>query len=191
MNDKTIEISNNKINDRLKVFYGVVALIIAWYFHVSKEDKISYSDLHNITDVITNKTELIDRPKKDPYIIIQLKSYPAFSFRIDGDALQATRVKRYLKQVNVGDTLNLDILIDDYQTKISKEKESGFWDGIFDDSEIDVYGLSDSNTTYLDVLDYNVERKGTHEGIVLFLGFMGFIVLGRGVYLLAFEKSAY
>lgn len=163
--------------------FGGLFLYAAYHFYLTKDSEINYSELHTITDVITNKAEIEKGSKGSRSIRIKLKSYPTFSFDIAGNGYSATYSSDYVANVKISDTLNLDIMKDEYQMKITKEKQLGFWDKTVNYSFISVYGLRDKNNTYLTLSDYNNEHKSdTPIGIWLF-GLVGLFVLGSGLYL--------
>jgi hypothetical protein len=162
---------------------GGLFLYTAYHFYLTKDNEIKYSELQTITDVITNKAEIEKGSKGSRSIRIKLKSYPTFSFDIAGNGYSATYASDYVANVKIGDTLNLDIMKDEYQMKLTKEKSLGFWDKTINYSFISVYGLRDKNNTYLNLTDYNnVHKSDTPIGIWVF-GLAGLFVLGSGLYL--------
>lgn len=165
------------------IILGGLFLYAAYHFYLTKDNEINYPELHTITDVITNKAEIKKGSKGSRSIGIKLKSYPSFSFNIAGNGYSASDASDYVANVKIGDTLNLDIMKDEYQMKLTKEKPLGFWDKAVNYSFISVYGLRDKNNTYLNLRDYNNEHKSdTPIGIWLF-GLVGLFVVGSGLYL--------
>jgi hypothetical protein len=163
--------------------FGGLSLFVAYHFYLTKDNEINYSELQTITDVITNKAEIKKGSKGSRSIRIKLKSYPSFSFDIAGNGYSATYASDYVTNVKIGDTLSLDIIKDEYQMKLTKEKPLGFWDKTINYSFILVYGLRDKNNSYLNLSDYNNEHKSDSPiGIWLF-GLVGLFVLGVGLYL--------
>ena len=164
---------------------GGLFLYAAYHFYLTKDNEIKYSEFQTITDVITNKAIIEKGSKGSRSIRIKLKSYPSINFDIAGNGYSATYSSVYVANVKIGDTLNLDIMKDEYQMKLTKEKPLGFWDKTVNYSFISVYGLRDKNNTYLNLTDYNNEHKSdTPIGIWLF-GLVGLFVLGSGLYLFA------
>ncbi len=168
---------------------GGLFMYAAYHFYLTKDNEIKYSELQTITDVIINKAEIEKGSKSSRSIRVELKSYPSFSFGIAGNGYSASHASDYVANVQIGDTLNLDIMKDEYQMKITKEKPLGFWDKTVNYSLISVYGLRDKNNIYLNLTDYNNEHKSdTPIGIWLF-GLAGLCVLGSGLYLLCKETT--
>lgn len=166
---------------------GGLFLYASYHFYLTIDNEIKYSKLHTVTDVITNKAEIVKGSKSSRSIRIKLKSYPSFNFDIAGNGYSATYSLDYVSNVKIGDTLSVDIMKDEYQIKITKEKQPGFWDKTVNYSFISVYGLRDKNNSYLILSDYNNEHKSDKPiGIWLF-GLVGLFVLGSGLYL--FKKS--
>lgn len=154
----------------------------AYHFFLIRINDLKYSELQTIADVITNRAEIEVGSRGSRSIIIKLKSYPLFRFNIVGNGFSATHVSDYVANVKIGDTLNLDIKKDEYQMKLTKEKELGFWDKTVNYSLISVYGLRDKNYSYLTLADYNSEyKKDAPIGFVL-LGFIGIFMLSGGLY---------
>ncbi len=162
---------------------GGVFLYLGYDCYATKDKEVIYSDLHTITDVITNKVEIQKRRKGSSWIRINLKSYPSFNFDIDGLAYSATYASEYVANVKVGDTLYVDIRKDDYQMKLTKEKPLGFWDKTINYSIIPVYELRDKNLTYLSLLGYNGEHKSDTSFGFWVYGLVGAFFFGTGIYL--------
>ena len=188
---RDLQIQNNWVR-RNNLYYAIgftifggLCLYATYHFYLIKDKEVKYSELQRIRDVITNNAEIEKGRKGSRSIRIKLKSYPSFMFDIKGNSYSATYTSDYVTHVKVGDTLNLDIMKDEYQMKLTKEKRLGFWDKTVNYSFISVYGLSDNNHTYLDLTDYNNEHKSDSSiGIWLF-GLVGLFVLGNGLYLFA------
>ncbi len=164
------------------IILGGLGLYGAYYFYLTKDREIKYSELYTITDIITNKAEIENKSKSARSISIKLRSYPSFSFTIGGNGYTATNSSYFIAHVKMGDTLHLDIMKDEYQTKITKEKPLGFWDKMINYSFISVYGIRDKNKSYLNLANYNYEHKKDRLlGIWLF-GVIGLCMIGCGLY---------
>lgn len=166
------------------VIMGGLFSFAAYHFYSIKDHEIQPSELQTIHDVIINKAEIEKGSKGSSSISINLKSYPAFYFKIAGNGYSETFASDYVANVEIGDTLSLEVLKDEYQMKLTKEKPLGFWDKTVNYSFISVYSLRDKKNVYLNLSDYNRARKiDAPIGILLF-GFVGLLVLGYGIYLL-------
>jgi hypothetical protein len=162
---------------------GGLFLYLGYHYYMTKDEEIIYSDLHTIRDVITNKAEIHKGSKGSKSIQIRLKSYPPFNFDIDGLAYSATYASEYVANVKVGDTLYVEVLKEEYEMKLSKEKPLGFWDKTVNYSFIRVYELRDKNRIYLSLSGYNEEHKSDVLFGILLYGLAGAFILGTGIYL--------
>ena len=185
---KEIKLIKRK-NAVLAVFFlmtGGCCLFFAFNFYYMNKDEISYYDLQTISGVITNKAEIHTGSKGSGSISINLRSYPSFNFYISGNSLKATNISSYIENVKIGDTLNLEILKDEYQKKLTKEMPLSFWDKTINYSFISVYGLRDKNSSFLHLNDYIYELKNDWALASLFLWvffIVGLFMIGAGIYL--------
>lgn len=170
--------------------FGILCLFAAYHFYITKDDEIQYTNIHSITDVITNKPEIIKGSKGSRDIHIKLKSWPEFIFQISGNSYEATYTSDYIEYVKVGDTLSLDIMKDEYEMKLSKEKPLGFWDKTVNYQFIPVYGFKDRNRSYLTISDYNTQNRSDTSIGIWFFGIGGLFLFGYGFVLLKKEDPS-
>ncbi len=159
---------------------GSVFLYASYHSFLKKDRQIQYSELHTVTDIITNKAEIKKGSKGSRSIVIKLKSYPYFNFEISANGYSATNKSDYVSNVKIGDTLHLDIMKDEYQMKLSGEKQPGFWDKTVNYHLIHIYELRDKNNTYLSLSGYNKELKEDASFGIWLFGIIGVIALVSG-----------
>ena len=170
---------------QMRIAYGMLlAGICCFAFSYSKyqvrNTEVHAQDVTIIRGVILNPVAVSrtgGRSSRD-YIRIILSSYPEFQFTIDYSAYRATRHSDYVNDVQRADSLYLDILTEDYEKKLTKEKPLSFFDKTIDYRRIDVYGLRDAHHEYLTEDGYNRAVKGD-------MRFVGFAVYGLFAFVFA------
>jgi hypothetical protein len=186
--DKKRERSWHKSNDTMSGIVLMVCSLFAffagWHFYVAKDEPIQPSDIVIVSGVITNEVKIDKGSKGSRSIKIKLQPYPDFDFQISGQAYSATYSGDYVAYVKTGDTLYVDILRHEYETKISKEKPIGFWERSINYRFIRVYGLCDAHRCYLYTSDYNRHHQSDSTIGLIFFGFIGVVFLGAGLYLI-------
>ena len=161
---------------------GGIFLYAAYHYQFNTPE-IQANQIQRIRDVITPPLSIEKSSKGYQAIQLHLKSYPEFSFDLNGIALAETNARDFESNVKVGDTLTLEVLKEEYQKKLSREIPLGFWDKTLNYSLVSVYGLRDQNSTYLHLADYNrAKQKDSPIGVWLF-GLIGLWVLGTGIYM--------
>lgn len=167
---------------------GLFSLYASYNFYVIKDDELLYSDLTTLKDVITNKVEIISSGRGSKLVSICLKKHPEFLFQISGVAFSAFDAGNYIRNVNQGDTISLSILTDEFQKKISKERELGFNDKYSNYGIIRFYSLSDKNFSYLDIYDYNIENRKNNSFAIWMYGLFDFFLIGVSIYLINLKE---
>lgn len=156
----------------------------AYYFYAKAQVPAQAPYLKTITGILANRAEISKTAKGSRSIWINLEEYPYFRFSINGNAYSFSKSDLYVEQVRIGDTLELEIELDDYLKKLTREKELTFWDKHDGYKSIAVYGLCDKKNCYFTVADYLRHTKNDAIwGVVLF-AVIGFIVAGNGIRLL-------
>jgi len=120
---------------------------------------------------------------------LALKEYPKFEFRVVLNAMKRNDIKNLRTNIEHGEQVELDILKEQYQKKLTKQIPLDFWDKSYGYRSISIYGLKDQQRTYYNLDQYNYQNKGDRElwGLYLMLGFSLFI-LGFGIYMLVNGK---
>jgi hypothetical protein len=167
---------------------GIFLLGIFFYQYSNVNKKVTAADLTTIEQVVTSPISIHKGAKGRKSIRLKLKDYPDFKFEIDNTAYQATAADAFVANVQTGDTLFVDITTPEYQMKLSKEKELGFFDKTINYRTIDVYGLRDKNHVYLTNENYNGIDPFRRNIVSLFFGMMGLMGAGMGLFLV--KRSA-
>ena len=153
----------------IAVFF-ICFLFLLFNMFLHRNDAINYNELSQISGHVTNKIEVSKTARGSRSIHIRLDNYPEFSFGISGVACDATDDEKLIENVKIGDELTLKINTDEYEKKITKRKELGFFDKYSDYIHIGVYELRDNNYTYLSLDNYNIEKKNDATyGVPLFM----------------------
>lgn len=178
------KISAKKIIAGVLILIGTSFLYISLKFYIEKKQTIENSDLTKLTDVITNEVKLNTGGKGSKSILLNLKKYSEFKFQIIGNGIQAMNIDNFLNSVKQGDTISLSILTEDFNKKITKEKELNFFDKSVNYGFISVLGVSDKNQTYLNIYDYNEESENDRPWDIWLYGLVGLFLIGRAIFLL-------
>lgn len=175
-NTKVLTSSEKKKDDKkvALVFIVIASGFFAWaiYDGTKKVVEMSPLDLAFITDAVSEKPYIVGG-KGSHYIRIKLKNYPNFNFDVDGVAYKATAATDFVNNTEVGDTITLDIKLEEYEKKIERSKQLNYLDKSDNYAFISVYGLSDKDYFYLSLVDYNAKKKSDDK-----IGFWGAIIAG-------------
>lgn len=165
------------------IIFGAIFLTGAIIAFSNRNKQVSINELKTIQGQITNEIKIKKGSKSSRLIEIKLAKYPKYTFTIGGVSYAATYKNRYLENVKTGDTLEIDIKIDDYEKKISKEKELSFTDKYINYQFITVYGLRDNSNKYLTLRNYNKEYKSDMNSIGYWiLVLFSFGITGYGIF---------
>ena len=148
----------------LFMIMSLFILGIPFHDYLVKDDKINPREIITIAGIILNGPQTFHgRGADGSFIRIKLNEYQDFVFDVGHAAYRGANRRDYFVNVKRGDSLYLDILTDDYQKKLAKEKPLGFFDKTVNYEGIDVYGFRDSHTSYLTLDDYNNTDKLTSD----------------------------
>lgn len=175
-NTKVLTTSEKKKDDKkvALVFVFFACCFFAWAIYDSTKKVVEMSplDLAFITDAVSEKPYIVGG-KGSHYIRIKLKNYPDFKFDVDGVAYKASAAKDFVNNTEAGDTITLDIKLEEYEKKIEQSKPLSYFDKSDNYEFISVYGLSDKDYFYLSLVDYNAEKKSDNK-----VGIWGAIIAG-------------
>lgn len=184
-----------KMSRRFGIGFSIVGFLFLFLFgkmYFKKDLNISYSQLAKIEGTIVNEIEVVKSGKRTTTrsIEIELEEYPRFKFRLGENGLNATRVDKLISNVRKGGKVEIEILNDQFQKKLTKEMPMNFWDKSFNYRVIGIYGLSDEQNSYFDLMQFNRNKKADRNSwsIYFLLGF-SFFMLGYGIYELIKNKK--
>jgi len=110
-------------------------------------------------------TQSTGRKNRRNLIYLSLQEYP-LTFTIDGNSYRATNAYYIDNYLQVGDTLEMDVL----QEELAKAMEDP-------DKKPDLYGLRSGNTKYLALERYNrVAARRNYKNVILGVFFFVFLV---------------
>ena len=112
------------------VLVGCIVLAFSYNQYLKKDRRLQPQDMVTVGGMIVNPVEISRTTGRGAhsYVQIRLSTCPQFLFSIEYEAYHVMNRQGYLDHVMRGDSLYLDILADDYQKKISKERSLGFFD---------------------------------------------------------------
>lgn len=122
---------------------------------------------------------------------LKLKDFPEFEFTISGINFNAAKPEKFVSEFKKGDTLDIDILREDYLSKFTKHKEPSFLDKSVNYYFVTFYGLRNKNNNYLTLKDINIESKKDKKfGIIFYpLITLGFIIIATYYLFLAKKRK--
>jgi hypothetical protein len=141
---------------------------------------------------LSEKSHIIKRAKGSNGLSISIVEYPKFDFSIYGTAFAAANQVDFVENTEGGKKVYLMFDKEEYQQKLSKEKEVTFWNKYFSYYRVDVYGIRDDKRTYLTLEDYITQSKSQYKSILLlFFIFILFIVfqMRKDIKKAIFKKS--
>lgn len=167
--------------------FGTILLVLFFYKYSNKNRIVSAADVTQLQQVITSPVEIHKGSKGARSIRLGLKDYPDFTFEIGSNTYRATAAEDFVANVKTGDTILVDIMTSEYQKKLTREKELGFFDKTVGYRTIEIYGLYDKKYEYLTLAGYN-ENNRSGDFVCWFLGTLG--VLGFVMAFVFLKKSA-
>jgi hypothetical protein len=168
--------------------FGCLCFWGSYHFYATKDSKLTFDQLTSITSIITTKPEISKSAKGHRSIQFELKDYPNFEFQLSGVNYSATFVDDFVSNVNLNDTVSLDITTDEYKKKLSKEKELSYLDKSVNYRFIYIYGLRANQNTYLSLSDYNIENNSDRGLGIWFCGLLGIFFTVMAIYQLKLNK---
>ena len=171
---------------------GILFLLIFGNVHIKKNQEVQIEDLSTISGTVLEKIEIKQSGKRNRNrsIELKLKEYPKFIFKIRSIGLRATNTYSLISNVEVGEKLELDILTDQYQKKITKEFPLNFWDKSINYRWITIYGISDEINDYFSLRNFNRIRTEDSNSLSMFLLFgFSFFLIGYGIYMILKNKK--
>ncbi len=168
----------------LFISVGIIFLFIFFYQFMSKNKALTPADITTLKEVITSDVRITKGSKGSRSICLDLMHYPDFNFEINNTTFKATAADDFVANVRTGDTIEVEIATDEYQMKLTKEKELGFFDKTVNYRTIAIYGLRDKNRAYLLLAGYNTVKFSIKDFRFWMMGIFGLIALGAGVFFL-------
>ncbi len=165
------------------VLTAILFLIASLYTYSNKDVIIKPTDLTTITATISENPK-IEKGRSSRTINLKLKEYPKYKFKISGVRFEIAESYAIISELNVNDKIEVDILTDTFEKKVSKKKPLTFLEKSINYSQIKVNGLRRNEKIYLRLDDINYkETKSSKSEFLIFL-IIGMANLFIGFYLL-------
>jgi hypothetical protein len=135
------------------IFYCIIALgffLLAGFFSGARYTPVEEADLMQISGKITNPVRIYTDSKHRESITLTLDAWPKLDYLLSEDRYRASRPKRFVKNVKMGDSISIGVKKKDFE--IAKNLVPPIKPG---DDRLIIYGLRDKTTTYLDLAKYN------------------------------------
>jgi hypothetical protein len=171
------------------IIIGSLFLFGFWNIYNNRDNEILPQQLTTIKVTVSNDLE-IDRRKSSRWVNIKTKEFPTFVFELTGNSFYAANSQQFVDNVGKEDKIEIDILTDTYEKKLTKTKPLTFWDKTVNYHLIGVFGLRDKNQTYMTLDALNAEHKSdsTSWGFWLFV-LVGLGITGSGIYFVTANKK--
>ncbi len=167
--------------------FFLVFLTFSSIYSLNKE--IHQSELETLKEMIVLDASI--GKGKGRSLNLKLKDFSEFEFTISGINFNAAKPEKFISEFKKGDTLDIDILREDYLTRFTKQKEPSFLDKSVNYYFVTFYGLRDKNNNYLTLKEINFESKKDKKiGIIIFpLLALGSLLFGA-YFLLKSKKTS-
>jgi len=119
---------------------------------------------------------------KHDYILIRVKSYPDFNFRISGKDLKAVFVDDLFRDIKTGDSIFIGIDKAEYRIKLAKTDSLTFFDKFYFNTNINVQTLQSKKNYYLQLSEINALRSESKSWDALLFGAFGSVLLLGGIF---------
>jgi hypothetical protein len=179
LNQKKIkDIYKKELMPKVAIFIGKAFIIcftcflifIPFYLiYQSKYFTIKKETLIEIPLTLDKKPRIVEGSKGRKSLSINIKEYPKFNFNIYGVAYSASNKVDFVQNTEGSEKVYFIFDKEEYQQKLSKEKEVTFWNKYFSYYRIDVYGIRDEKRTYLTLEDYITESKYDSNSALLWV----------------------
>lgn len=184
---------------RLKRRNGMLLLVIGCFLtlimvngYLKKDLEILENQLVKIEGTVALPLEIKKSGKTSSSrsIEIELEEYPQFKFKLGEIGLNSTRLNNLISNVQEGDNIEVKILSDQYQKKLTKEISMNFWDKSFNYRIINIYGFKNEQNSYFDLKKFNKNRKADRNSWAMYLLIvLSASLLGYGIYELITNKK--
>jgi hypothetical protein len=181
-----------KFIENAVICFACFLVLAPFYFmYQSKYFTIDKNTLIEIPLTIAQKPHITIGSKGSNGLSVTIKEYPKFNFNISGVAYSASNSSDFVQNTEGGNKVYLLFDKEEYQQKLSKEKEVTFWNKYFSYYKIDVYGIRDEKRTCLTLEDYLTKSKSQYEfysfALFIFIFYM-FFKMRKDIYSTILKK---
>jgi hypothetical protein len=160
----------------IALFFFVVA-----YFLGREPEPVKQERLVTVSGKVSEDAQLIKTGRHSHSIKLQLKNYPGFFFDLSGRAFEVAATDAVIAEIKTGDSVFIDIEREEYDKKLAGTKPLDLLDRMIAFRRIDMFALSDTQYSYLELQAYNAntwnDKVGAGVMIVFGLFFAMFTVL--------------
>lgn len=181
------EIWQYKINKRYGIGFTTFGLIMLLFFGniFIKDNQINEESLIGIEGTIINEPalELTGKRRNKRLLELKIAEYPNFRFKLGEGVIRTVNIESLLLDIKKGDKINMKLKKDQFEKKLSRQKEMTYWDRSFNYRIINLYGVETSEAKYynLKLLNSNSKKDNSPLSMLIIFG-LSFIFIGYGVY---------
>lgn len=156
---------------------GLLLSLLFYNMYITRNDEVQRSDLITLEECIVSAIELKGRRKGSDVIEIKIKRFDGLKFKLGGFGVGRNTIESFMSGVKVGDLLNIDILKDNYNKKITKEEKLTIKDKAINYETIWLYGVRDERNEYFSLFNRNrgYRKDRNSFSTLALLGFSIFI----------------
>lgn len=129
---------------------------------------IKRKDLTTLIDVLQNDLKISEGGKGHSFIEFKFKNHNSFRFELRGYPFSNTKTKELINSVKYLDTLQIDILTEDYIQKIKGSDKKTLLNRI-NSKQISIMGLRKSNQVFLNYEDTVKDQSKESKYAIVFL----------------------
>jgi hypothetical protein len=140
-----------------------IGILIALAIGANNYNKIvKENELVQITGILNNQPTIETASEGGPWVPIKLKEFPGFRFNVSGTTYSALKAKKFVRNAHLGDTLTLDILKHDFDTKIRQIESPRFSEKIINYKFIQPFSIMVHGEVYMSLEDVNENWADNH-----------------------------
>lgn len=129
---------------------------------------IKRNDLTILTDVLQNDLKISKGGKGGSFIEFKFQNHNSFRFELRGYTFSNTKIKELINSVKYLDTLQIDILTEDYLQKIKGSQEKTILNRM-NSKQISIMGLRKNNQVFLKYEDVVKDMTKESKYAIVFL----------------------
>lgn len=152
-------LSQKKITGIVLLFTGLFFAFVFLSVDRHMWGNIHENDLTQITTVLAKKPEIRYDSKGRRSLELHLQTFPNASFINSGLFYTATESIQFCSRTQIGDTITISLLTDEYKKKITKEKSRTISEKILGNkNRLTIYGLTYKNYQYVNLTEINKQQ---------------------------------
>lgn len=157
--------TRTKIRKGFGYSFGIIVILYS-LVSIYNTKEIKRNNLSFVKGTLSNKVELIIRPKRIDNLKIKLNEYPNFNFELSGEIVRF--VDKEIKNISVGDSIFLMINKTEFDLKIGNDEEiSSFRLKNINWLNIEVFDIATLAKAYLSYKDVNKHQNNPIQKLLL------------------------